>query len=305
MLKHEEWRGNTSGATWMHQLLIVTFRYIGLRPVYLFMGLFVAPFYMLFNRKGYLSVYHYLRRQHGFSPVKSFRYTYLNHYRFGQIILDRFAVYAGCKYEFELDGNDQFTELMEKPGGFIILSSHVGNYEIAGYSFVSTDKKYNALVFPGEAKTVMENRKRLLSAHNINMISVAEDMSHVFEMSKALSDGEIVSIPGDRIFGSPRYLECDFLKGRARFPLGPYALAVQRGVPVVAIFVVKQALFKYKVYIRQIGTESIAGLKRDENAQHVAEIFAKEMEKVLKVYPEQWFNYYEFWNDDRDGISKD
>ena len=161
MLKHEEWKGNTSGANWMHRFLIFTFRYIGLRPVYLFMGLFVVPFYMLFNHKGYISVYRYLRHRQGFSWWKSFRYTYLNHYRFGQIILDRFAVYSGCQYQFELEGNDQYLELTQQPSGFIILSCHVGNYEIAGYSFVSTGKRYNALVFSGEAKTVMENRNRL------------------------------------------------------------------------------------------------------------------------------------------------
>ena len=215
MPKHDEWRGNTAGTAWMHQLLIVTFRYIGLRPVYFFMGLFVAPCYMLFSHKNYISMYHYFRQRHGFSPVKSFWYTYLNHYRFGQIILDRFAVYAGCKYEFELDGNDQFLSLMEKPEGFVILSCHVGNYEIAGYSFASTSKKYNALVFSGEAKTVMENRNTLLSAHNIKMIPVSEDMSHIFEMNNALANGEIVSIPGDRIFGSPKHLECKFFNGTA------------------------------------------------------------------------------------------
>jgi predicted LPLAT superfamily acyltransferase len=299
MPEHEDWRGNTGGAAWMHRLLIVTFKYIGLRPIYFLMGLFVVPFYMLFNHKGYLSVYHYFRRQHGFSPAKSFRYAYLNHYRFGQIILDRFAVYAGCQYDFELDGNEQLLELMGNPEGFIILSCHVGNYEIAGYSFTSKAKKYNALVFSGEAKTVMENRNRLLSAHNIKMIQVSEDMSHIFEMNNALANGEIVSIPGDRIFGSPKFLDCDFMAGKAHFPLGPYAMAVQRGVPAVAVFVMKASLYKYKVYIRKLDTEGLALLKRQEKPRYLANAFAKELERILKLYPEQWFNYYEFWHDDR------
>ena len=271
----------------MHRLLIVTFRYIGLRPVYLFMGLFVAPFYMLFNHKGYLSIYRYLRHRHGFSWYKSFWYTYLNHYRFGQIILDRFAVYSGCQYDFEIEGNDLFLDLMQRPTGFIIYSSHVGNYEIAGYSFKARGKRYNALVFSGEAKTVMENRNRLLSAHNIRMIPVSEDMSHIFEMNNALADGEVVSIPGDRIFGSPKYVECDFFNGKARFPLGPYVMAAQRDVPAIAIFVMKSSTYKYKVYIRRlVGAKSAA----------LAQAFAVELENVLRQYPEQWFNYYDFWN---------
>ena len=299
MLKHEDWRGNTGGATWMHKLLIVSFRYIGLRPVYLFMGLFVVPFYLLFNHSGYLSIYHYLRRHQHFSWWKSFIYTYLNHYRFGQIILDRFAVYAGCKYEFDIDGNDAYLELTGKPEGFIILSSHVGNYEIAGYSFVSSGKTYNALVYSGEAETVMENRKRLLAAHNINMIPVREDMSHVFAMSSALQNGEIVSIPGDRIFGSPKHVECEFLDGKARFPLGPYAMAVQRRIPAIAIFVMKHSLYKYKVYVRRLQPVMPEKGSRDDKAAYLAQAFSQELATILKTYPEQWFNYYEFWTDER------
>lgn len=295
MLKHEDWRGNTAGTTWMHQLLIVSFRYIGLRPIYIFMGLLVVPCYMLFNHQGYLAVYRYLRFRHKYSRWKSFGFTYLNHYRFGQIILDRFAVYAGFRYEFELDGNEELLALMGQKGGFIILSSHVGNYEIAGYTFRSNGKQYNALVFPGEAQMVMENRKRILSQHNINMIPVGDDMSHIFAINNALAEGEIVSIPGDRIFGSPRFVECEFLGSSARFPLGPYALAVQRDVPVLAVFVMKVSAHKYKVYIRRVTAVSSELKSRNAKAAVLAQGFVREVEAVLRKYPEQWFNYYNFW----------
>ena len=295
MPEHEEWRGSTGGSTWMHKGLMWIFRLIGVRPMYAVMGIFVAPSYMLFNHKAYLSIYHYFRRRHKYSVWKSFWYTYLNHYRFGQIILDRFANYSGRKFDFELIGNDRLMELMDRPEGFVIVSSHVGNYEIAGYTFASEKKKYNALVFGGEAKTVMENRNRLLSGNNIRMIPVRDDMSHIFEMNNALADGDIVSIPGDRIFGSPKYATCDFMNGKARFPIGPMTLAVQRDSKVIAIFVMKEATYKYKVYIRELNT-SEEGINRKERAMRVTQAFASEMESVLKEYPEQWFNYYEFWD---------
>ena len=297
-LEHGEWRGNTGGMTWMHRVLIWAFRYINPRLVYAGMAVFVIPFYMLFAHKGYISMYHYFRQRQGYGVWKSFRYVYLNHYRFGQIILDRFAVFAGREFQFELEGYDKYLELCHEDSGFIILSCHVGNYELAGYTFKATEKRYNALVFPGEAKAVMENRNRVLSENNIHMIPMSEDMSHIFLINDALASGEIVSIPGDRIFGSPRYVECDFMGSRARFPLGPYMMALQREVPTIATFVMKESAYRYQVYIRRIQTDDHQFANRTEQAANLAQHFASEIETILRQYPEQWFNYYEFWNHD-------
>ncbi len=296
MLAHEEWRGNTDGTPLMHRMLIGACRLLGLWPIYFFMGVFVVPFYILFRRKGFLAIYHYLNQRQGFGRFRSLWYTYLNHYRFGQVIIDRFAVYSGSKFQFDLDGYDLFQQMMSQPEGFLILSCHVGNYELAGYTLTATGKQYNALVFSGEAKTVMEYRDRLLTQNNIHMIPVREDMSHIFEISRALSNGEIVSIPGDRVFGSPRFVECDFFGSKAHFPLGPYALAVQRDLPILAIFVMKTSMHKYNVYIRLLKGEGNPSAKRQDRAAALAQSFSREIETVLRQYPEQWYNYYEFWN---------
>lgn len=300
MPHHEDWRGNTAGTPWMHRLLIASFRFVGVRPYYILVALFIAPVYMLVHHQACLAIWHYFRRQHGFSPWKTFRYTYLNHYRFGQIIIDRFAAYAGYKFKFEMEGFEQFRQLTRQPEGIIVLSSHTGNYEIAGYSLASPEKRYHALVYSGEAKTVMANRSRLFAANNIKMIPIGDDLSHLIEMNNALSEGDIVSIPGDRIFGSPKCIRCDFLGGKASFPLGPFAMAVQRSVPVIAMFVMKHSLAHYKVYIKLLQTApSQAAASRNAQTALLAQAFADELETILRIYPEQWFNYYEFWNDER------
>ena len=298
-MEHSQWEGKTVGTTWMHHTLIRSFRYLNLRFVYAGMAVFVVPFYMLFAHRGYISMYHFFRQRMGYGPLKAFRYVYLNHCKFGQIILDRFAVYAGKHFDFDIENYDLFLELSGKKEGFVILSCHVGNYEIAGYAFKAKEKRYNALVFSGEAATVMENRNRLLSENNIRMIPVKEDMSHLFLMNNALSDGEILSIPGDRIFGSPRSVMCELLGQQAKFPLGPYAFAVSHETTVLAIFVMKESTYRYHVYIRPLDTTVVQQKgSRQEKAAHLAQLFADEVGEIVRKYPTQWFNYYEFWNND-------
>lgn len=295
--KRTRWSGKTGGRPWMQCVLIAWFRYANMRISYFMMGC-IVPFYMLFSRKGYLSMYRFFRERLVYSPLKAFGYVYLNHYTFGQVILDRFAAYAGKTFRFEIDGNEYFEHLVNNETGFIQLSSHVGNYELAGYSLVTRKKRFHALVFPGETETVMKNRNRLFALHNIGMVPVKADLSHVFLINNALSYGDIVSMPGDRIFGSRKSVSCPFFGADARFPLGPFAMVARREVPALAVFVMKETISRYRILVRQVEIPpSVAvNLSRKEKEKALARVFAGELECVVRRYPTQWFNYYDFWN---------
>jgi predicted LPLAT superfamily acyltransferase len=255
----------------------------------------VVPFYMLFARKGYLAIYHYFRQQHGYPAWKAFRNTCRNHFLFGQVILDRFAVFSGRRKDFDIEivGDEHFQRLCNGEKGFVIVGSHVGNFEIAGYSLGQDKKRINALIFGGETQTVQQNRSKILGNNNINLISVSADMSHLFAANVALQNGEIVSMPADRIFGSAKSVECDFLNGKADFPVGAFALAASFEVEVLAIFCVKISAKKYRIYCRCISHTSNA-TKREKIA-NLAKAYVIELENIVKQYPEQWFNFYEFW----------
>ena len=291
-LQHNEWSGKTDGQPWMQRSLIAMFRVLPLWLLYGVMAL-VVPFYMLFSRKGYKSMYRFFRERMGYGRWKSFWSVYANHFRFGQIILDRFGVYAGKKYHFTNEGQELMDELESRPEGFVVLSSHVGNYEIAGYSLKPKNKSFNALVFAGETATVMENRQRMLSQNNMSMIPVKEDLSHLFALNAALDNGEIVSMPADRIFGSQKSVECQFFGAKANFPLGAFAMAVQKDVPVLAVFVMKEGMKKYHAYVKEIVCDRQAS-KREQMAQ-LAQCFAEQLESIVRLYPTQWFNYFDFW----------
>ena len=291
-LQHSEWSGKTDGQPWMQRSLIAMFRVL---PLWLLYGImaFVVPFYMLFSRKGYKAMYAFFRKRMGYGRWKSFWSVYANHFRFGQVILDRFGVYAGKKYRFEIDGQSLMDELEMRPGGFIMLSSHVGNYEMGGYSLDPKVKKLNALVFGGETETVMKNRQRVLSKHNAQMIPVKEDLSHLFALNAAIDNGEIVSMPADRIFGSQKSVDCRFFGATAHFPLGGFATAVQKNVPVLAVFVMKESMKRYHAYVYRLECDRQSG-KREQMAQ-LAQSFAERLEAMVRRYPTQWFNYYDFW----------
>jgi predicted LPLAT superfamily acyltransferase len=298
MTTSRKWKGNTGGNLLGQWGLILLFKCLDVRLGYFIMAC-VVPFYMLFARKGYLAIYHFFRRQEQCSPWKAFVRTYKNHFIFGQVILDRFAVFAGRKdlFQVEITGNEHYHRLENGEKGFIIAGSHVGNFEIGGYLLHSEKKKINALVYSGETETVQKNRSKILGNNNINLIPVLSDMSHLFAINTALQNGEIVSMPCDRNLGSAKSVECDFLNGKADFPVGAFALATSFGVEVLAVFTVKESFRKYKVYVKPVEIKVDASITKRKKIECYVRSYVKELEAIVRQYPEQWFNYYAFWKE--------
>lgn len=288
-----EWKGRTDGLPWMIRSLVAVMRVLDRRAIYLVMAL-IVPFYMIFNHKGYKAIYRFFRQRFGLGPLKSFLKVYANHFRFGQVIVDRYAAFAGKRFRFAFDGNDMFLSMLNEPGGFVQLSSHIGNYEMVGYSLTSTTKKINGLFYGGESEVMMEFRRKILSMHNIGLIEVNGSMEHIFQMNAAIDRGEIVSMTGDRMLGSPKSFRCSFMGADANFPMGPFALAVQKDVPIVAVFCMRGKWGVYNVYVRKI--TAAPGLPPRASMQDMALKFAELLEAMVRLYPTQWFNYYDFWS---------
>lgn len=287
------WAGTTYGNGWMHKWLIRMLRYSDVRLWYAFVAVCVVPVCLLVNPAQKI-IYHYFRKRWHYSKVRAALATYRNFYLFAQVVIDKFAMYAGKHFNIEIVGNEHFLALASREEGFVQLSAHVGNYEIAGYSLVAEKKRFNALVFGGEKASVMKNRNKMFANTNINMIGIDADMSHLYEINSALANGEIVSMPGDRIFGSEKSIETDLLGATAHLPAGPFRVATMRGLDCLAVNVMKTGAKSYRIYVSPLIYNKQA--PRPEQVRGLADSYARELERILTMYPEQWYNYFEFWN---------
>ena len=292
-LKHDNWVGTTYGNGWMHKWLIRFLKVINVRLLYLFAFVFIVPLTMIVNNKARKVTYRFYRKRFGYGRLRSCWMTYKNHCAFSQVVIDKFAMYAGKNFKITIDGYDQFLLLSEQPSGFVQLSSHIGNYEIAGYSLVAKMKRFNALVFGGEKESVMANRSKMFNENNIRMIPMMSDMSHLFVIDQALSDGEILSMPADRVFGSQKSFSIDFLGAEANFPQGPFLLAAMRDVPMLFVSVMKTGATKYHILVRKIDS-NVKGSTRIK-AENLAIQYVGLLEKTVRRYPEQWYNYFDFF----------
>ena len=289
----QQWAGTTYGGEGLHGSLIKASRYIDVRLIYLFAAIFVVPVCIVLNRSRKTS-YYYFRHRLQYGRCKAAWSVYRNHCKFAQIIVDKFAMYAGKRFDVEVEGLDKFNALASKAEGFIHLSSHIGNYEIAGYTLVSERKRINAVVYAHEKASVMRNRTSMFDKTNIQMIAMREDMSHLYEIDNELTAGNIVSFPTGRYAGAPKCIEEEFLGAKAKFPQGPFSVATMRGLDVLAVNVMKEGLKRYRIFVTPLPYDKEA--PRREQIRQLAKGYVAELEKRVREYPTQWFNFYDFWN---------
>lgn len=284
----------TFGSAWLLNSLVKSLKYVDVRLIYAFASLFVMPVCLLLNTNhSRTTAYRYLRHRQGLGRMRSAWLTYVNHCRFAEVVIDRFAMYAGKRFKLQVERYDEFLRRADGEEGFMLLSSHIGCYEIVGYTLVSKRKRFNALVFGGEKATVMEGRQQQFDSNNIRMIPILPDMSHLFLVNESLANHEIVSMPADRCVGSAKTVECQLLGATASLPLGPFSVATMRGLDVLAVNVMKTSRRGYTAYVTPLAYDKEA--PRREQMRQLAQSYASELEARIRQYPEQWFNFYDFW----------
>ena len=233
-----------------------------------------------------LASYHYFRQRHHLSVFSSFVNVYLTFRQFGQVVIDRFAVYAGRHFDFEIEGNEYVEQTMKEGNGCIMLSSHVGNYEMAGYFLRPTRCMY-ALMFGGEKSTIMENRKRIFESNGIHVITHDDNWTYLHAINAALSNGDMLTLFSDRNFGSSKTISTDILYSRANLPRGPFSIAqMYNRATTVCVFVMKDTATRYHIYVARLQAQS---------ANEYAKQFADKLTQILERYPNQWYNFYDFW----------
>jgi predicted LPLAT superfamily acyltransferase len=292
--KNQQWRGKTGGGNIGQRILFFYFRVGNVAIAYFAMSI-VILFYLLFNYKATKNIFFYFRKRQHYNILKSITSTYLNHYLFGKALIDKFVFFAGRKNEYKVEviGNENFMELANnKDKGAVMIHSHVGSSEIAGYVFSQKQKTINAIIYGGESPVFLEYRTKLLGEQNVKIIPVNDSFSHVFEVNNALRNNEFISMAADRVYDNSKNIQIEFMGGQVEFPIGPFQLAVKMKIPMLSFFVMQNGFKKYKCHVIKIDTDEVSNQTR---LQSLAKKYAETLESIVSQYPLQWYNFHKFW----------
>jgi predicted LPLAT superfamily acyltransferase len=292
------WKGQSRGNILGYKIFVFTLKHLGISFAY-FILVFVAFYFFLFSKKSSKTSYYYFRERLKYSKIKSIWSIYLNYFVFGTILLDKFAILGGLKgkFTYNFDGEHHLRDMVKNKTGGIIVNAHIGNFEIAGQLLERLNSKINILMLDAEHQKIKSYLTDVLSNKDVNIIPLQSDYGHIVPISEALINKELIAIAGDRFVEENKVFEIDFLGQKALFPSGPFYLAARFGVPITFAFAMKESKTHYHFYAS--APESIKRFRdpvqQDKELRKVVEKFAKEFERILRMYPLQWFNYYQFW----------
>jgi KDO2-lipid IV(A) lauroyltransferase len=198
--------------------------------------------------------------------------------------LDRESMFKVIKY---INGEENIRKSIKKNKGIILLTGHLGNWELGGMYFGKQNIKINVLTFRDEMANIHDIRTRYRKFHNIDTIAVGESPFSSIEIINALQRNEVVALLVDR-YGKTGGMAVKFFGKPAYFPLGPVILAKISGAPIIPAFVVKVDKKSFRVIVEKpIEVPSNIGKEIGPYLQKIVNVF----EKVIREYPDQWYNF--------------
>lgn len=287
-----QWDGKSKGTVLGYRIFVFFIRNLGVRSAYLILY-FVAFYYFLFLKKSNRAIFYYFNKRLGFSYLKSKLMVFKSYYTFGQTIIDKTSISAGLrdKFTYEFDGIETLKRLLSEGKGGILISAHMGNFEIAEHFFGEIDLNFqiNLITTDLEHTAIKNYLEQISKKPSVKLIIVKEDMSHIFEINNALANNELVCFTGDRYFEGVKHMSENLLGEVANFPAGPFLIASRLKVPVVFVYVMKEAHLHYHLYAREAQV-------KHRDAQALLKAYTESVAAMLHKYPLQWFNYFDFWD---------
>lgn len=295
--KSKEWSGKTRGGTFGYRFFIFLIDGLGVKFAYSFLA-FVVIYFIPFAPKATKASWWYARNILQKNRFSAFLFLFKNYYRFGQTLIEKVAVSAGNKnkYEFIFDDTySQFLHILNEEKGAILVGAHVGNWEIGAPFFDKYGKKMHIAMLDAEYQKIKEILEKRGVGKNYNVLSLNEDdgLKNIFQVKDILDKHEYVCFQGDRFLGNMPTVRTLFMNKQARFPIGPFLLASRLQVPIVFYFSMREKGMRYKFYFHI--TSPVSKKTEIKPEIQILQQYIHVLENILKKYPEQWFNYYQFW----------
>lgn len=221
--------------------------------------------------------------------------TYFRHvYAFALNIFDRFIARAGTEQtsvKVEKINLAAF-EALHQSGGMLIFSHH-GNWAQSFKMFDIYDIRLNIITDEAIDDNLQKIENSTDTNERINLISLKNGMQAMLDIARALQNNEILIIMVDRIKEDDKRVEVDFLGRPTLFHSGGFEIALMRKAPMLGCDIVRTGDNAIKIHFSEIITSEET--TKEAIIRDMAQQYARFLESVVREYPWQWFNFFDFW----------
>ena len=253
---------------------------------------FVAPYYVLTSQASNVALRGYFERLRNVA-TKAPRVSRLHSYlAFGRTLIDKAAVRGGQadRFSFTMHGEEHLRAMAAAGRGGLVISAHVGNWELASHMLRERDLKVSVVMQDTEDAAIKRVLDEAAGGRAVEIILLGNGLDHLFRIRAALDAGRILCFNGDRHLPGSRTISGSFLGEAALFPAGAFAIAHTLQGAVSFSFVLPTAPMHYQF-------TATAPLPPGTSVRELFERYRSELERMVIAHPLMWFNYFDFWHD--------
>ena len=196
--------------------------------------------------------------------------------------------------DWEFDGLEHFEDLQAQRGGAIILTAHMGNYDLGAHLFAEHSGRPIVMIRAPETDTQTREFEESHAARTtakglkIDFSTRASDLA--LDLLDALQRGEIVALQGDRVTPGIATLPATLFGKRMQVPAGPFALSMAARVPIYPLFIIRLGRRRYRLMTSK-PFEVTRTRDRAEAFERAVAQWTAELEKVIREGWGQWFTF--------------
>lgn len=278
------------GSGWSIKLVFNLYKLFGYKFIY-FLMYPVTFFYFIFASNVYSSLKIYYKHLN----IPFTKRLYFSHlFMFAICMVDRFiSKFSPKSYSFEYENKEELEQTLSN--STVLLLSHFGGWA-ASSNKIHISSKINIVMKESMLESIkhIENNIENNLPININIIDLNKGgIVSSLEIATALRNEEIVAMMADRANDKKYNSYLPFFNTLAGFNKNPFQIAYKLKKPMLVIFSINIGIQQYKVINFKIPLD--ASLKEEEAVLQAMQYYVSILENILKQYPTQWFNFYNFW----------
>lgn len=259
----------------------------------------IAEIWFIIDKNARTQVESNLSRVIGNNPVqlhKTSRELFINYgtYLADWAKLSSMDTSKAVSFLSKIEGEDTFRKMHANGKGIIILTAHLGNWELGGLVFTNSGIPFNVITAKDEVEAIAQARTKVRALHSMKTITIEDGSFFFVDIVNALNRNELVAMLVDR-YEKKNGVLVDFFGEKTYFPQGPVLLARVTGASVHPALTVLGPDKKYRTVLSSpIQMEWSEDRDKDIRV-NVAKI-AHAFEQYIRLYPSQWYNFSAIWD---------
>jgi lauroyl/myristoyl acyltransferase len=177
-------------------------------------------------------------------------------------------------------------EALKKGKGVVLLSAHIGNWELGGVVMALLGYPLWAVALPHKTKEVNDffNSQRGKKGLKVIMFGKAARTCLNF-----LKENKIIALVGDKDYTKDAGIVAEFFGKPTYLPKGPAAFALKNGSPIIPVFMLRNPDDTFTLKIcKPVNCDS-------KSMEGITSECKNLIEDLVKAHPEQWYMFKRFW----------